>query len=38
MRGYAVAQGQSGEDPGAKAACHAPVHQRDGRVDGGNRT
>src|SRR3990170_2209936 len=38
MRGHAVAQGQGREERSAKAPYHAAVHQRDSRVDGGNRT
>ena len=38
MRGHAIAKVQGGQQRGAEAARHAPVHQRDRRVDGGDRT
>src|SRR4029450_6858307 len=38
MRGHAVAQGQGGEERSAKDPCQSAVHQRDGRVDGGDCT
>src|SRR5690349_3666156 len=38
MRWHAVAQGQGGEERSAKDPCHSAVHQRDGRVDGGDCT